>query len=457
MNKVLDVIGVGFGPANIAVAIANEELDTGLSMRFLERAPTSQWQPGMQFGQSDIQNHPLRDLATPRNPRSQYSFTNFLFSKGRLFEFLNLGRTYPLRTEYSQYVEWVAGHFSHQVQYGTSVQSVSYVAADRSNDGKAHYEVSTSDGEVHCGRSLLLAPGRTPFIPPVFANKLTPRVVHLNHYIPTLKALQESGAAPKRVAVVGGSQSAAEILVHLADELPDAEVVGFNRSFGFRLKDTSPFTGEVYFPEFVDLFYSLDKDKKKRLAENLHYTNYSATDSDVLDALYLKMYQQKVENRERLSIRRSADILGVDTDEGGATLRYTQIEHPDERAEHFDLVVLATGFRNLGTGAQDERHPAIFAPLAPYAEKGEGGVIQVNSDYTVKMHHTIQSDNPCYMNGLCESTHGMGDAGSFSLLSLRSKVIVESLERRLNALPSSAKVTMSLRKEREESDLALAA
>jgi lysine/ornithine N-monooxygenase len=34
---------------------------------------------------------------------------------------------------------------------------------------------------------------------------------------------------------------------------------------------------------------------------------------------------------------------------------------------------------------------------------------------------------PIYLNGLCESTHGFGDAGSFSLLALRSSTIARSV------------------------------
>jgi L-ornithine N5-monooxygenase len=37
------------------------------------------------------------------------------------------------------------------------------------------------------------------------------------------------------------------------------------------------------------------------------------------------------------------------------------------------------------------------------------------------------------LNGLCESSHGMGDAGSFSLLALRSKTIAQSLDSTLSS------------------------
>src|ERR1700753_3852169 len=101
-DRHFDVLGIGFGPSNLAVAIALEEAKAPLSAHFLEAAPSAAWQPGMLLSASDTQNNPLRDLFPPRNPKSRYTFTNYLFEGGRLYDFLNLGVTYPLRKDYSK-------------------------------------------------------------------------------------------------------------------------------------------------------------------------------------------------------------------------------------------------------------------------------------------------------------------------------------------------------------------
>ena len=64
-GQVYDVIGIGFGPANIALAIAMEEMEFAGTRLFLERHASTQWQPEMMLSGSDIQNHPSRDLVTP--------------------------------------------------------------------------------------------------------------------------------------------------------------------------------------------------------------------------------------------------------------------------------------------------------------------------------------------------------------------------------------------------------
>lgn len=46
----------------------------------------------------------LKDLATPSEPRSRFTFLNYLFEKGRLNQFINLGTFLPTRAEYEDYL-----------------------------------------------------------------------------------------------------------------------------------------------------------------------------------------------------------------------------------------------------------------------------------------------------------------------------------------------------------------
>lgn len=223
-------------------------------------------------------------------------------------------------------------------------------------------------------------------------------------------------------------------MLHLAGELPDTELYGFSRSFGYRMKDVSPFTGEVYFPEFVDTYYASTSQQKRALNKDLRFTNYSATDADVLDALYLKMYQEKVEKRERIFVARNSNILDASPlDNGKVSLSYSTLEAPQVRQTDFDLVVLATGFKNLGPLEDEEKFPSILANVIVHVETDHDGVVRINKDYSIPMKAEGDYTAPCYLNGLCESSHGMGDAGSFSILALRSEVIVNSLSKRLAA------------------------
>lgn len=429
----VDVLGIGFGPANIALAIAAEELGSPLNLRFLEQNAGPGWQEGMLLPDSDIQNHPLRDLVTPRNPRSRYTFTNFLFEQGRLYEHLNLPTSFPLRLEYREYVVWVAQHFAHLVDYGCRVTSVQPMY-----DGQGRiqgYEVSDSAGRCQYARSVVFAPGRTPNIPEPFAGLRDDRVVHLTDFAAALESVKARVAQP-RVAIVGGSQTAVELLLHVNAALPPGSVTtGITRNFGFRLKDTSPFSGEVYFPAFVDAFYKASDEDKARLRKELVFTNYSAADRDVIDALYVKLYQNRLLGKTDLQVRTLTAVEHVKPGPGGIKLGLRQtLENVSGPAE-FDLVVLATGFKDLGRGPGQEAYPALMKGVAEILDL-DGGMLKIGPDYGVALRQSGLGHAPVFLNGLCESSHGMGDAGSFSLLSLRSAAILGALQHGL--LPDSS-------------------
>lgn len=425
-QQVFDVLGIGFGPANIALAIALEEMAPHLSVQFLERRGGPGWQEGMLLEHSDIQNHPLRDLVTPRDPRSRYTFTNFLFENGRLFEHLNLGIAYPLRVEYEQYIRWVAEFFSGQVQYGCEVVEILPLFE---RGAIAGYAVTDAGGRVWRARSLVVAPGRTPNIPPPFQDVRDGRIVHLNDYLFALGRAGEGGRK-SRVAVAGGSQSAVEILLHASGSGACASVTGITRNFGFRQKDTSPFSDEVYFPSFVRTFYHADRHTKARLRAELESTNYSSADKDVVDALYLKLYTGRILGRDGLAVLTNTSVTAAEPGADGVRLALHNSVTGGTLHREFDLVVLATGFLDIGTGPKREPYPKLLAPLAPLMAL-DGGHLNVRFDYRVMYGGGHDGGAPLYLNGLCESSHGMGDSGSFSLLALRCAAIAGSLRERL--------------------------
>jgi L-ornithine N5-oxygenase len=423
----LDVLGIGFGPANIALAIAAEELGSSLRLRFVEQSAQPGWQEDMLLPEADIQNHPLRDLVTPRNPRSRYTFVNFLFEHNRLFEHLNLPLVHPLRIEYRQYVRWVAQHFAQQVDYGDAVTAL-WPVLER-GCVRAWQAEFASGRRVHA-RAVVLAPGRTPRVPPVFEPHADPRIVHLTRFASAFAALKQRKVAQPRVVIIGGSQSAVELLLHVAGELPEGgTVTGVTRNFGFRLKDTSPFSDEVYFPAFVDTFFHACPEQKARLRKELVFTNYSSADRDVLDALYVRLYRNKLLGRRDLLVRTMTEVEAVTPTADGVELTLRRTMEGSVDRERFDLVVLATGFKDLGREPGQEPYPALLALAADQLELVDGS-LAVDLDYRVRLRGGHDAA-PLFLNGLCESSHGMGDAGSLSLLSLRSAAILKALQRSL--------------------------
>lgn len=107
----VELLAIGAGPANLALAVALEELaPAGLaeSTVIAERYDSVVWQRGMLLPWTQSQVSFLKDLVTLRNPTSRFSFVNYLHNVGRLDEFINLGTFTPYRQEISGYLQWVA-------------------------------------------------------------------------------------------------------------------------------------------------------------------------------------------------------------------------------------------------------------------------------------------------------------------------------------------------------------
>jgi L-ornithine N5-oxygenase len=425
MSDYYDVLGIGFGPANLALAIALEEDASEMAARFLEAQTDPVWQGGMMLSGSNIQNHPSRDLVSLRNPRSRYSFLNYLFENGRLLEHLNLPMEFPLRKEYAQYIAWVTEQFRHIADFGARVAEVGL----EERDGREVYRVATTDGQVRLGGSLVVAPGRTPYLPSPFDVVHSPRVVHLTRY---LYALRDLPRPPRSVAVVGGSQSAVELTLDLARRFPEARVTTYVRSYGLRLKDTSPFSEEGFFPAFTDYYYKAERRTKEILDAYMRPTNYSSVDDDVLHELYILMYEQKLDGESRVTVRGNSQVTAVTAHEDSVSLQLKEVHTEDRFDDEVDLVVLATGFRDLGPLPQQERYPALLEGVIDRFRFDENGYLAVNLDYSLEP--VDPATPPLFLNGLCESTHGIGDAGSFSLLSLRAATIHDALQKRHPAL-----------------------
>jgi L-ornithine N5-oxygenase len=425
-GEIRDVLGIGFGPAGIALAAAIHEEAPGLDCLFLESREETAWQPGMLLSGADTQHHPVRDLATLRNPRSRFTFVNYLHEQGRLLPFLNVPSHFPLRRDYARYVRWAAGELSGMAEYGRRATGISAVTGP-----VPHYVVTTACGRRYRGRALVMCTGRTPYVPDLFVPHLGARVFHSNDYLWRLAALRRSRPGPLTVAVVGASQSAAEVALDLHSAGRGDRVLAVMRGFGYRLKDTSPFTEEAFLPEFTDDYFRASRERKVDLDTQLRPSNYSSVDRDVLESLYLRHYEDQLEGEGRLRLYRNQDVRAAAAGADHVVLTLEDRGSGVRSRVTADAVVVATGFRDLGPGERDERCPELLEPLHGNLAVDEHGTLAVERDYAVPARLSEVGFAPVFLNGLCESTHGLGDAGSFSLLSLRARTLLEGIRSRL--------------------------
>jgi L-ornithine N5-oxygenase len=423
-ESVLDTVGIGFGPSNIALAVAHEESGNASSLAFFEASPGPAWQPGMRIDGADIQHNPLRDFVTPRNPCSPYGYLSYLKAHDRLFHFLNLDSLFPPRSDYEEYVRWVASAFAEKVFYAEPVVAV-LLSDDSDPTGRRLVRVDTPVRSVRA-RSLSFAPGRSRHIPRVFESHLGDHVLHFADYA-VWRGDWERRDAPASIAVIGASQSAVEILLDLRSHFPGTTLHSVFRSFSFVRKDTSPFTEDLLFPSFTDYFYEASPASKQRLTRQVVRSNYGSVDHDVLARLYFVLYDNEVRGDASLVVHNNTEVVDAALEEDGVRLCLDDVHTGRAEQLRVGAVILATGFRNTGTSENEEPFHPLLADVVDHYERGVNGALQVTRSYQLVPRNHDRRLPPIFLNGLCESSHGLGDAGSFSLLSYRSHEIERAL------------------------------
>jgi L-ornithine N5-oxygenase len=424
-TDVYDIFGIGFGPAGIALATAledEEEMTNGIawSKKFIEKNSDSTWMPEMLLPGTDIQHHFLRDFATPRNPRSKYTFPNYLQKNGRLFSFGLLN--HPSRIEWSDYVKWVAEQVSHNTSYNQEVLEVEPVI-DNQNIEKLKvisYNHTENKKEIYYARNLVINSGRKPYVPQKYKPYLNNNIFHSSKFNSTIKKIKNKGEN-QTFTVVGSGQNAIEIILYLANKYPDAHINSVIRHTGFRLYELGHFTNEVFFPEFTDYFVGLSQTERDNLFEQIKYTNYSSVDEDVSKALYWKMYEDKIQNKNRIKLFRCSEIMNIQE------VGYETYELDIKDIYNKKNSSLTTNHMIFCTGFYEEKIPSVLEPIKNYLKLNENEELTVSKDYQALTEDHFKPG--IYLNGLTEKSHGIGDSASFTMMAVKAQRILDKLNK----------------------------
>lgn len=392
VGRVHDLVGIGFGPSNLGLAIALAEQDLPLTVRFVERQQVFGWHRGMLLEDATMQISFLKDLVTLRDPTSRFSFLSYLKDRGRLVDFINYGSAFPTRLEFHDYLEWSAARFADRVDYGTSVERIAAVPED-----PALVDVHTSAGTVLRARNVVLATGLQPHLPD--GVRTGERVWHSRDLLQRIGSVTD----PKRVIVVGAGQSAAETLDHLHRTFPEAEVCAVFSRYGYSPADDSSFANRVFDPEAVDDFFGASTEVKDLILGYHANTNYSVVDPELIEALYRRHYHEKVSGRERLrflNVSRIADVVPVGDATGEPLVDLVIESMLDGHREIMtaDLVVYATGYRPSDPCG-------LLGELADSCVRDGTGRLDVDRDYRVRT--TPELGAGIYLQGPTERTHGL--------------------------------------------------
>lgn len=414
-----DLIGIGFGPSNVAMAIAIDEHNAragrqeAVTARFFEQQPRFGWHRGMLIDDATMQVSFLKDLVTLRNPASEFSFLCYLQSKGRLVDFINHKNLFPLRVEFHDYFEWAAAKVDGMVSYGHEVVGVAPVVRDGAVD---HLEVTVRSGEgleIHRARNLVIGTGLRPVVPE--GVERGDRVWHNSELLAKADGLE--GTSPSRFVVVGAGQSAAENVAYLHRRFPGAEVCAVFSRYGYSPADDSGFANRIFDPGAVDEYFAAPDDVKRRLMDYHGNTNYSVVDIDLIDDLYRQMYREKVLGAERLRFLNVSRLTDVKETPDRVRATVKSLVTGEETLLDADVVVFATGYSPVDP-------LGLLGEVADRCLRDDEGRVRVERDYRVATDPGLRCG--IYLQGGTEHTHGI-TASLLSNTAVRVGEILESL------------------------------
>ena len=394
-----DLVGVGIGPFNLALAALAEPLP-GLRTLFLDEKPRFSWHPGMMVDGATLQVPFLADLVTLVDPVNRHSYLAYLRDTGRLFEFYFAERFHVPRAEYEAYCRSVAEALV-ACRFGFRVTAVRQAALPDGRDGFT-VTFAGDDGETYSvlAADVVLGIGTEPVVPDALRGLLREAgtaVCHSAHYLDHARLIQSADD----VTVLGSGQSGAEIVLDLLRtwQRPGRRLRWLTRSAAFEPMEYSKLGLEHFTPDYTDYFHGLPAGERAALLSSQGRL-YKAVSADTLaairDELDARSFRHGIADTgvtfmpgvEAVGGRCSDDVLSLALSHRGTGEAMTVCT---------ERLVLATGYA--------PRRPDCLSSIDALIERDAEGRLCVGRDHRVRMSGTCAG---LYVQNAALHTHGVG-------------------------------------------------
>ncbi|MBV9576891.1 MAG: lysine N(6)-hydroxylase/L-ornithine N(5)-oxygenase family protein [Gammaproteobacteria bacterium] len=361
-----DAIGIGIGVFNLSLAALLQK-NKSLKFKFFEQSKAFAWHEGMLLDNAKLQVNFLKDLASCVDPSNPYTFLAYLADQDRLYQFLNRKKNIVSRLEFNDYFKWASKRIDG-LQFGDKVIDITF-NFDRFN-------VVTEMGN-YTSKHIIVGTGIKPYIPKGCEQFLGNNFFHNYKFNQHAKNLDFSN---KRVAIIGGGQSGAEIFDTLISKknIPE-EVIWASKRINFQSLEDGCFDNEFYTPYYVEYFHKLPESLRKKKIALQQMTSDGIT-QELADEIYNKLYEIKYLGSRNLKFELSPNHTLAHIEKCGNQYLITLLDQDlDMLVTHLvDVVILATGYQSnilscLGNVLPDVKNHTDLL---------------INSDYSINWEHS---------------------------------------------------------------------
>jgi L-ornithine N5-oxygenase len=241
-----DIICVGFSIEGLALAVSLADRKTQHKILFIDR--NAGFKAGLGF--HNTEDHAgslfLKDLITLQNPKSEFTFINYLHESRLLIGFTNVSQMKPSRVLLENYLRWAAKKI-HALGWVSFQSEAITVNPIRSNSTKSFdsWELRVRDNGT--GRIELLQTQRlmvTTRAPKSISSimqgaSLRENVLLMHQFEKSQKAIEQT-QRPLNIAVLGSSQQAVECFQEIVSGQGDNRACMIFPGSALRVEDSTP-------------------------------------------------------------------------------------------------------------------------------------------------------------------------------------------------------------------------
>lgn len=401
----LDLVGIGVGPFNLSLSALLKK--TPLISQFFEQKPSFSWHPGMMLNNAKLQIHYLKDLATCVDPSNPYTFLSYLVEKGRIYSFLNRKTSTISRQEYSNYLSWASNKLSN-INWNEKVTGLKYC--------NKKFKIQTEKRLIEA-KHISIGTGIKPYVPEKFIPLTGDTFFHNSEFKHRINHLD---LEKKRIAVIGGGQSGAEIVDNLISQNnKPKEIIWASKRVNFQPLEDSCFSNELYTPFSVSDFYQLPTKARQKKITHQVLTSDGIT-QEFSDDLYNKIYDLKYVSSYDIAFnilpnRNFFEVKGFGSDKKEYIISLKNLDNDEIENYSVDIIILATGYRSFFPQCVQSFLQSITNDIDNFP---------LNFDYSLKWQHG--NNNKIFLQNNAKHSHGVTDP-NISIAAWRNSMIVNSV------------------------------
>lgn len=391
-QHIYDIVGIGVGPFNLGLACLTQPLNE-LSTIFFDGKNEFDWHSGIMPEGSTLQIPFIADLVSFADPKSPYTFLNYLKLHNKLYQFFIRESFFILRAEYNLYCKWVAEQLDN-VHFKSFVERIDYDETCKLYT----LRVKQSEGDITVvTRNLVLGTGTTPIIPKFCQGY--PEQVHSSADYSSHK---KDYLNKKSITIVGGGQSGAEIYYDLLSEIDQHQyqLNWLTKAPHFFSMDLGKLTLEFTSPDYTSHFYSLDEDKRDQVIASQNVL-YKGIELSFVNRIYDLLYQKSLHRPLPTRMMPNCALDNLEKNGNHLNLTFNNSDINKRFKLESDVLILALGY--------EYKIPECLTPIRSHINWDSKGRIELNWNYSINDQNTIFAQNiGIYSHGFTVPDLGMG-------------------------------------------------